>query len=261
MVRVPSGEFLMGSPGDEIGRLDVEGPLHTVTIRRPFEVGAVPVTVAQLAAFADATAHPAEGMCRLWDGDRWRSSIGSFRNPGFLQSGSHPAVCVSWDDARAYTRWLTAQTGEAYRLLTEAEWEYSARAGTTTRYWWGDDFMADCVNCRPQKSLAPLGSTVAAGSYTPNPWGIYQMHGNVWEWVEDRYKSDYCNAPDDGAAHQSVSSDLRVLRGGSWNNGPNGVRSARRHAGKPDLRRSDIGFRVAKTLLSDLVTSRGPARH
>jgi formylglycine-generating enzyme required for sulfatase activity len=248
MVRVSCGEFLMGSPSHEIGRLENEGPPHTVTIRRPFEVGAFPVTVAQFAMFANATAHPSEGICRLWQGNSWQSSTGSFRSPGFQQSGCHPAVCVNWEDARAYTSWLSAEIGQAYRLPTEAEWEFCARAGTTTRYWWGDNFVSAQVNCRSEKSATPLGSTVAINKYRPNPWGICQVNGNVWEWVEDRYAPNYRNAPDDSAAHQSASSELRVLRGGSWNNGPNGVRSARRHAGKPDLRRSDIGFRVAKTL-------------
>ena len=248
MVTAPPGEFSMGSPVDEIGRVENEGPLHTVVIARQFEIAEIPITVAQFAAFADATGHATEGICHLWQTGGWTSSVASFRSPGFPQTGHHPAVCVSWEDARAYVGWLARETGQPYRMPTEAEWEYCARAGTATRYSWGEKFSADRANCRVEKSAAPLGMTVRADAFERNAWGLYQMHGNVWEWCEDRYTPSYDVPRNLGAGH-GIESELRVVRGGGWNNGPNGVRSARRHAGRPDVRRSDLGFRVARTVI------------
>jgi formylglycine-generating enzyme required for sulfatase activity len=246
MIRMPSGAFQLGSSASEIGRVDNECLPQVVSIQRPFEIGAYAVTVDEFATFADATGYPTTVACTAWSDGTWVAWFGSFRSPGFEQSGSHPAVCVSWEDACRFTRWLSGETGEAYRLPTEAEWEYCARAGTTTRYWWGDDFDLARVNCRPVKGSGMQGAPVAVARYSPNPWGLYQVHGNVWEWVADPYASSRSTI--DGSRRQSPAGGLRVLRGGSWNNGPHGVRSARRHGAAPDFRRSDVGFRVAKTL-------------
>jgi formylglycine-generating enzyme required for sulfatase activity len=255
MVRVPAGEFVMGSPIGEAGRLDVEGPQHTVKFAAAFEAGAYAVTVDEFADFAAATGHPVTGTCQSRRGHEWQISESSFRDPGFEQTGVHPVVCVSWDDAQAFIRWLSAMTVSDYRLLTEAEWEYCARAGTTTRYSWGDCIVPRQANYRLP---APLGQPTGANaqqhctapvtSFAPNPWGLFQMHGNVWEWVEDCYVADYFGAPTDGTPRPLEGRDLRVLRGGSWNNGPNGVRSARRHAARADFRRTDVGFRLARSV-------------
>ena len=246
MILMPSGVFRLGSSASELGRVDNECPPKVVSIQRPFAIGACAVTVDQFARFADATDYPTTVACQAWSDGTWVDWSGSFRSPGFEQSGAHPAVCVSWEDAWCFTRWLSSETGESYRLPTEAEWEYCARAGTSTRYWWDDDFDLARVNCRPVKGSGTRGATVPVARYSPNPWGLYQMHGNVWEWVADRYASS--GGTIDSSRRQSAAGELRVLRGGSWNNGPNGVRSARRHAAAPDFRRSDVGFRIAKPL-------------
>jgi formylglycine-generating enzyme required for sulfatase activity len=223
MIRVPDGEFLMGSPIGETGRLDVEGPQRIVRIEA-FEVGSFAVTMADFDLFVAASGYLVAGMCQLRKSTGWELAAGSFRTPGFEQTGAHPAVCVSWDDAQAFVRW-------------------------------GDTIVPGEANCNlaaPSEQQVAVGRqrqcTVPVMSYAPNPWGIYQMHGNVWEWVEDYYAPDYNGAPTDGSARLHAGRELRVLRGGSWNNGPNGARSARRHAARPGFRRTDVGFRIARTL-------------
>jgi formylglycine-generating enzyme required for sulfatase activity len=236
----------MGSPENETGRLDVEGPQHTVFIAAPFALAKFAVTVEEFAAFTASSGYSPGSWCKIWDGNAWNENCGSFSNPGFAQTGDHPAVCVSWDDARAYAAWLSGITGETYRLPTEAEWEYAARAGTVTAYWWGASASPRHANWNHRSDHC---RTVPVASFEPNPWGLYQMAGNIWEWVEDVYAPDYSAASHCGAAHEAAQeSALRVLRGGSWLNGPRGIRSARRHAARPDYRRGDIGFRLAKTL-------------
>jgi formylglycine-generating enzyme required for sulfatase activity len=255
MVAVPGGTFMMGSRDDENGRLFVEGPRHLVSIVESFALSKFPVTVAQFTAFvADSGYQPAQS-CGQWDGKQWQEMPGSFRSPGFEQSDLHPAVCVSWDDAQAFAAWLARKNGHGYRLPTEAEWEYAARAGTTSPFWWGSSVTPDQANYNGGASYGPAGRTgpwlqrtVPVDSFKPNPWGLYQMHGNVWEWVEDCWSRGYDGAPVDGRARRAANCEARVLRGGSWLNGPRGLRSARRHAACADFRRSDVGFRVARTL-------------
>jgi formylglycine-generating enzyme required for sulfatase activity len=255
MTVVPAGAFLMGSPNDEGGRLIVEGPQHTVTIAQPFAVGRFAVTVDQFAAFVAKSGHGMEVPCQHWTGEEWRERVGSFCNPGFAQDGDHPAVCISWHDAKSYADWLSRKTRRPYRLLTEAEWEYAARAGTTTPFWWGTSINPDQANYNHALTYGSekrqgdwLQRTVSVASFRANPWGLHQMHGNVWEWVEDAWHDSYTGAPADGTAHEASSDGKRVLRGGSWLNGPRGLRSARRHGASPNFRRSDIGFRLAMTL-------------
>jgi formylglycine-generating enzyme required for sulfatase activity len=158
MIRMPSGAFQLGSSASEIGRVDNECLPQVVSIQRPFEIGAYAVTVDEFATFADATGYPTTVACQAWSDGTWVAWSGSFRSPGFEQSGSHPAVCVSWEDACRFTRWLSGQTGEAYRLPTEAEWEYCARAETTTRYWWNARRTRGCSALFPE----PMGSLSGA---------------------------------------------------------------------------------------------------
>jgi formylglycine-generating enzyme required for sulfatase activity len=152
-----------------------------------------------------------------------------------------PVIYVSWDDAKAYLAWLSHKTGKPYRLLTEAEREYVTRAGTTTPYWWGTSIS---------KSQANYGSkkTVPADSFEANPFGLYNVHGNVWEWLEDCFHDTYAGAPNDGSAWTSGSCEYRALRGGAWDYGPRGLYAAFRFRGHPDYRDGNISFRVARTL-------------
>jgi formylglycine-generating enzyme required for sulfatase activity len=224
MVVVPAGSFTMGSPASEKERGDNEGPQHTVTIPRAFAVGKFHVTVDQFAVFARETGFTAHSECN------WRTS-------GFAQKGSHPVVCVSWDDANAYANWLANKTGKPYRLPSEAEWEYAARAGTTTPFWWGSSITPDQANYDGNYVYAGGGSkgvwrqgTVPVGSFAANPWGLYNVHGNALQWTADCYHDSYTGAPADGAAFTAGNcSNGHVVRGGSWNDYPKVLRAAFRH--------------------------------
>ncbi len=249
MVVIPAGTFLMGSPEKEEGRYGDEGPQHKVTIGARFAIGRTPVTVGEYRQFVEVTHHRHEGGMRVWTGSEWKDDASkSWQDPGFAQADRNPVVGVSWRDAVAYCEWLAKETGEAYRLPSEAEWEYAARAGTTTRYWWGDAITPKNANYVESK----LGKTTEVGAYPPNPWGLYDLHGNVWEWVEDVWHDSYKGAPTDGSAwtegEGKDSSRLRVIRGGSWYFNPWGLRSAGRSRDLPDFRNDYLGFRVARTL-------------
>ena len=225
MVVVPSGSFMMGSPADERGRESDEGPQHRVTISKPFAVGKYEVTVGQFEEFANETRH--------WVNSQY-----------FKQSANHPAGNVSWKDAKAYTGWLSEKTGQNYRLLNEAEWEYVARAGTTTAYHFG----ADITHKQANYGYASRG-TVKVGSYPANAFGLHDMHGNVWEWVEDCGHNNYNGAPTDGRAWTIDCDEGRhLLRGGSWIFSPNYLRSAYRGREYAGVRNRNFGFRIARTL-------------
>jgi formylglycine-generating enzyme required for sulfatase activity len=237
MVVVPSGSFIMGSPDSEPERLVNEGPQHRVTIPKPFAVGKFAVT------FAERDACEADGGC------------GGYipQDEGWGRA-DRPVINVSWDDAQAYVTWLSKKTGKMYRLLSEAEFEYAARAGTTTPFWWGRSIAPDQANYDGNYVYAGGGSkgeyrgkTVPVKSLEPNPWGLYQVHGNAWTWMQDCYVNSYKDAPKDGSAARETAGCSRVLRGGSWNSNPRFLRSANRF-GVAVIRINDIGFRVARTL-------------
>ena len=218
MVVVPSGSFMMGSPADEPGRYDDEGPQHRVTISKPFAVGKHEVTVGQFAEYA----HP--------------------HAPRFEQSANHPVVGMSWVKAKAYTEWLSTKTGQNYRLLSEAEWEYVARAGTTTAYHFGAEIS-------PSQANYENDGTVEVGSYPVNAFGLHDVHGNVCEWVEDCWHNNYNGAPSDGSAWTSnCDAARRVLRGGSWIYFPWDLRAANRGGFVARFYYNFIGFRIARTL-------------
>ncbi len=213
MVVIPEGRFMMGSPGTEEGHYDDEGPQREVRIPRPFALGRCAVTFEEYERFSGATGRtPPEDA-------GWGK-------------GRRPVINVSWEDASAYAQWLSKESGRPYRLPTEAEWEYAARAGTTTRYWWGDEIRQDgkvWANCNGCGSDGDAKQTAPAGSFAPNPWGLHDMLGNVWEWVEDCWHGSYTGAPGDGSAWLKENGGdcaLRVVRGGSWSSGPRDVRSA-----------------------------------
>jgi formylglycine-generating enzyme required for sulfatase activity len=157
-------------------------------------------------------------------------------------------INVSWKDAVAYAEWLSKQTGKRYRLPTEAEWEFAARAGTTTSYWWGDEVVENRANCRGCGSQWGGEQTAPAGSFKPNPFGLYDTAGNVWEWVQDCWHDSYKGAPGDGSAWEEEGCGQRVMRGGSWGNGPEDVRSAGRSRNYPDSRSIHVGFRLAQDI-------------
>ena len=257
---------MMGSPATELGHQDVEGVPRNVVIRKRFAIGKFKVTVDQFARFVAETSATVSDQCRVivaFDRDEpvWDAAEASFRHPGFDTAGSHPAVCVSWYDAQAYANWLQRRTGRPYRLLTESEWEYAARAGTTTRYSFGDDETKLCAYAR----FADLGSrfgwhdgcrsetiaygTTPVGSLRPNPWGIFDMHGNAWEWVQDCWTPNAAQIPTNGSAFMRPNGcEEAVIRGGSFASGSRRVRSATRAAAPTARHNYNDGFRVALPL-------------
>ncbi len=267
MVVIPSGTFTMGSPEDEKDRSSVEGPQHTVTIGRRFAVAKYPVTRGEFAAFVRETGRRADGGCVVYRRERnlfETDASKSWRDPGFAQTDRHPVVCVTWHDAKAYTEWLSLKTGKSYRLPSEAEHEYAARAGTMTRFFWGDDpayrDVCSYANVADQSSQnLDLGSratcndghsyTAPVGSFEANRFGLHDMSGNVFEWTEDCWHETYSGAPRDGSAWiTGEKCGLRVIRSGSWLWSPIAARSASRGMFESGARYYVHGFRVARSL-------------
>ncbi|MEO5376100.1 MAG: SUMF1/EgtB/PvdO family nonheme iron enzyme [Alphaproteobacteria bacterium] len=237
MVAIPAGRFMMGSPEDEKGRFASEGPRHEVTIGYRFALGRYAVTFEEYDRFVAAT------------GGREPSDHGWGR-------GRRPVIDVSWEDAQAYARWLSVETGQSYRLPSEAEWEYACRAGTTTPFHTGETISTSQANFDGNFTYVTGAKgeyrrqTMPVGSFPPNAFGLYDMHGNVWEWVEDVWHENYTGAPVDGSARTTNGSNFRVNRGGSWNYYPRSLRSAYRDGSSADLRSNLLGFRLARTFLS-----------
>jgi formylglycine-generating enzyme required for sulfatase activity len=226
MVVIPAGTFQMGSLPSEEGRKDKEGPLHRVTIAGSFAVGRYAVTFDEWDLFVEAT-----GLEYTPEDEGWGR-------------GNRPVINVNWDDAKAYVQWLSQHTSREYRLLSEAEWEYAARAGRTSRYPWGYKRGRNLANFFDSGSKWSGSKTAPVGSFAPNAFGLYDMIGNVWEWVEDCRHDDYRGAPTDGSAWVSGDCEARVLRGGSFNFLAGRARSACRVGRLPDYRNYYIGFRV-----------------
>lgn len=224
MVRIPGGEFLMGSPASEPGRNTDEGPQRTVRITA-FYMSRTEVTFAQWDACL------ADGGCNGY----------SPPDQGWGR-GNRPVINVSWSDAQAYVEWLSRRTGQRYRLPTEAEWEYAARAGTTTAYHTGESISTGQANFNHR-----LARTQTVGAYAANAFGLYDIHGNAWEWVLDCYSDSYSGRARDGSAYQSDSCSFRVTRGGSWGSDVSGLRSADRLRLLAVARLDYVGFRVARS--------------
>lgn len=223
MVVVPAGTFAMGSPANEPERYSNEGPQHQVSFTRAFAVGKFSVTFAEWDAFVASGGWNYRPPDADWGRER------------------RPVVNVSWNDVQIYLAWLSLKTGKTYRLLFESEREYVTRAGATTPYWFGATISKQQANYSGDKTLP-------VDSFQPNPWGFYQVHGNVWEWTEDCWNDGYNGAPTDGTAWTRGDCSKRVVRGGSWNVTPKDLRLASRNRYAPVARRDDIGFRVARTL-------------
>jgi formylglycine-generating enzyme required for sulfatase activity len=229
MIVIPTGEFTMGSPATEEGRYDNEGPQHKVKIARRFAVSKFDVT------FTDWDACVSVGGC---------PQVG---DSGFGR-GTKPVTNVGWEDAQKYVAWFAKMTEQPYRLLTEAEWEYAARARTATAYSWGDEIGKGNANCNGCDSTWDNRETSPVGSFKRNAFGLYDMAGNVWQWVQDCYNGDYNGAPTDGSAWTTRDCSRRVVRGGSWDDTPQFLRAARRIGIATDNRSHDLGFRVGRTL-------------
>lgn len=263
MVVLPAGRFRIGSPISEAGRGSDENPQKIITIGYRLAVGKYPVTRREFAAFVKDTGRRL-GPCEHWDGKTFRVEEGVHWSNVFHQTDQHPATCVNWDDSQAYVQWLSRKTGKRYRLLSEAEWEYAARAGTTTAWYWGDSEANQCryangadLATKAEGINAPsfvgcddgYAHTSPVGSFRPNRFGLYDMGGNVGEWVEDCYHDTYSGAPTDGGAVETCLAKFhsaRVMRGGAWNAIPAWLRAASRDVEVPSLRADTFGFRVAR---------------
>ena len=228
MVYIPGGTFMMGSPATESGRHETESPQHQVTVPT-FYAGKYPITQAQYEAVMG-------------------------HNPSEFKGEKRPVQTVSWNDAVEFCQKLYEKTGKIYRLLSEAEWEYACRAGTTTPFYFGETITTDLANYRGYKpyGAAPEGLfrevTVYVGSFPPNAFGLYDMHGQVWEWCSDRWHNNYDGAPIDGSSWESETDDYRVLRGGSWYDYAVNCRAANRIYVSAGLSGRYLGFRVAVVL-------------
>lgn len=261
MVILPAGLFAMGSPPDEPERQEPEGPQHEVSVQR-FAIGRFAVTRGQWSAFVVATRRPEHRGCEWAGFPRGESARASWRRLGFVQDDTHPVVCVSWTDAQDYVRWLSRRTGHHYRLPTEAEWEFGARAGGATAYPWGAAASHEQANYGAEACCSELASgrdqwrhTAPVGSFPPNAFGLYDMHGNAWQWVQDCFAESYAGAPSDGSAVDPPGCRRRVLRGGTWGDTPAMIRSAFRNWAPPprwnpqwEYRSGGVGFRVARSL-------------
>jgi formylglycine-generating enzyme required for sulfatase activity len=236
MVSIPAGKFMMGSPPSEKGRYENEEPQHEVHISA-FEVSKYPVTRGQWRRYANETGLRTSEGCHSADPKK------DWLNPGFPQDDTHPVVCVQWQEAQEYIAWLNRKSGQHFRLLTEAEYEYVNRAGTQTAYFWGDS-DADLPQYANNngKGTTPVGSF----SFKANRWGLFDTTGNVWSWTQDCLHSNYFKAPTDGSAWDTdCDFSARIVRGGSWNDSSGYLRSASRTAG---YAAPYVGLRLARTL-------------
>ncbi|MDB5239594.1 MAG: hypothetical protein JWP57_219 [Spirosoma sp.] len=282
MVVIPTGTFTMGSPPNEVGRLEVEGPQKNITIKQ-LAVGKYDVILAQWKSFVKATHRSIVAGCAFsgfkdtgrkdWDAN----PEASWQHLGFPQDSTHPVVCITWNDAKDYVKWLSAKTGNTYRLLTEAEWEYAARAGTTTPYPWGSVASHEFANYGADAGWQGIAIgrdqwhyTSPVGSFPPNAFGLYDMQGNVLQYVEDCFSSTVSELPADGSAYQAdvvltmtgrfsfmngkKSCESRIVRGGDWGDPPHMLRSGFRNwaPGRgftiDNYRSGGVGFRVAREL-------------
>jgi formylglycine-generating enzyme required for sulfatase activity len=266
MTVIPAGAAILGSPEAETvreGRAPAlaafERPQRRVAFPKPFGMATHHVTRAEFAAFARATGRPMAG-CVVLAGGKWSEGPDpayGWNKPGWPQRGDEPVTCVNWDDAAAYARWLSARTGAAYRLPSEAEWEYAARAGTATARWWGDGATGMCARAnggdRDYAAVLPADTTAnltcsdgyaftsPVSRYPANPYGLHDMYGNAWQWTAD------CFAPVPGTAPPG-DCKARSIRGGSWHSSVATLRSATRFSLPPALRSSSLGFRVMREM-------------
>ena len=269
MVIIPAGRFMMGAAPDEESRERLSPPFRyrsqpprNVNMRR-FAAGKFEITRGQYRAFAEATGRGGS-ECFFWNGTEFAIDKNrSWRDTGYAQNDTHPVACVSWEDASAYARWLSQKTAKPYRLPSEAEWEYAARAGTATSRFWGNDGDLACdyangadhaaarqtpaarhwdhANCDDRHAY-----TAPVGSYRANAFGLHDMLGNVGEWTQDCWNGNYNGAPLDGSAWATGDCALRSVRGGAWDDAPTGLRAAYRVGSPTSIRLYSRGFRVVR---------------
>jgi formylglycine-generating enzyme required for sulfatase activity len=274
MIVIPAGTFVIGSPSTEQGRQPDEGPQRQVRIDRPFAVGKYEVSRSQYDAFLGDTGHKVSGGCvtdRRKAGNWASDERTNVHDPGFEQAADHPVACVSWDDAVAYIAWLNTKSGGGYRLLSEAEWEYVARAGSDTAYPWGPSIHDGCTFMNGfdtsilkkkgnlyESEVTPFAAcsdgfvnTSPVGSFKPNAFGVHDMIGNLGEWVADCASSSYSSLEIDGISKGGDCSK-RLVRGGSWGTQPRQLRSAERIRYNPTDVDDSIGIRVAKSLIGTM---------
>ena len=280
MVVVPAGSFKMGSTPEERKREGVpatfgdhEGPVRDITFARPFSIATTETTRGQFALFVKETSRPIPTECATYNptNDTWAGvpgNVANWQKPGFAQDDTHPAVCVSWTDATDYAAWLSKKTGHKYRLASEAEWEYVARAGTTTARPWGDSWQPICskAHIMTTATFAAIKNaqswmdelmcsgaeswTMPVASFDPNPWGVYDMLGNVWEWVADCAAPDHSTLPTDGSP-QTTGGDCkkRITKGGAFHSRVWLARPATRGGGQDPINRPVAsGIRVVREL-------------
>jgi len=255
---IPEGEFLMGSPMDELDRASGEGPQHRVQMNQGYCLGVHPVTVGQFRKFVQDTQFQSEAES---NGGGWGYSNGSFQGPdqkyswnsvGWMQSSTHPVVNVTWNDAVAFCKWLSDLEGKECRLPTEAEWEYACRAGTTSPFSCGPTLQSTHANfngTQPYSVAARspfLGRSTSVGEYSPNAWGVYDIHGNVWEWCFDGERT-YSNTVAVSPSGSTDATSTKILRGGSWSDKALNCRSAARFSSDASNRSCNTGFRVVQT--------------
>ena len=223
MVVVPAGTFQMGERG-----VTRSSPVHTVTIARPFAIGIYTVSFDEWDACVTA------GGC-----------LGYRPSDAGWGRGRRPVINVTWDQAKSYADWLARRTAKRYRLPSEAEWEYAARAGTSTAFWWGEIVRSGAANCDGCGSQFDNQQTAPVGSFKPNPFGLHDTVGNVTQWVADRWNPNHEGAPPDGSIREAGDPTRVVMRSGSWFNGPTRNHASYRQGDSPNVRNSKIGFRVA----------------
>ena len=259
MIVVPGGQFTMGSPAIEPGHKPDEEPLTKVNVGS-FAIGETDVTVAQWRAFVAATGRPDGPGCAYSGLAGDQAAQASWRHLGFTQGNDEPVVCVSWNEAQAYVQWLSDKTGRSYRLPTEAEWEYAARAGTGTAYPWGDTASHDQANYGAETCCTSATEGIDRWSYTSpvrsfpaNAFGLYDMIGNVWQWTQDCYVGTLAGRPSSAAVVDRQPCQFRVARGGTWGDTPALIRSAARNYAPPpnsvvaDYRSAGFGLRVVSS--------------
>lgn len=253
LVAIPTGSFVMGAGEGELERFDVperyhgrEKPSRPIEIGKPFAVAPTAVTRAQFTRFVNETSHEPAHWCEVWKGDEavfddtlW------WVDPGFPQEDDHPVVAISWNDAKAYLRWLGDRNGKAYRLLTDAEFEYATRAGSRSVWFWGEDESRSELYVNDRRSVA-FPYTAPVHSLEPNMFGLHHMLGNVWEWIEDSFEEKL--VADGQAARMLPDSELKVIRGGGWKSPRFDIRSSARQRDFVWHNDQDIGFRVARDL-------------